>query len=116
MSDLVEKVARALVSRDSTAKGQADMVWHVHAEDAKAAIATVLRELVLKRESYEQKFTEPYQRVDNVNWLRAFAAEHSIKLPDAQSPPPSARSQRLRGLKNEKPQTHRRIHGVSTLS
>jgi hypothetical protein len=45
MSDeLVERVARALVSTDSRLKGQEDRLWKIYANDARAAIAIALEE------------------------------------------------------------------------
>ena len=42
--DLVERVARALVSNDSRLAGLEDRLWKIYANDARAAIAIVLEE------------------------------------------------------------------------
>jgi hypothetical protein len=51
--DLVERVARALVSNDSRLKGQEDRLWKIYANDARAAIAIALEEAARVAEIYE---------------------------------------------------------------
>jgi len=53
--DLVERVARALVSNDSRLAGLEDRLWKIYANDARAAIAIVLEEAARVADAEEVK-------------------------------------------------------------